>query len=208
MTVPLIVLSFFAITAGWVGVPEGFPIIGGLIPNWFHDFISGSLLEHMEAIAFNPIPLLVSIGVALAGLFLGWLVYRDVPAGAQDPLKKPLGRIYTILQNKFYFDELYSAVFVRPAYWFAETVTYRWVDRGVIDGFLHWIARTTLRIGNFLRNYIDIPIVNGAGDFIGDSVKKTGKSIRVIQTGRVQEYLIIGMIFVGILLSFILLQRP
>ena len=208
MTVPLIVLFFFAISAGWIGIPEEFPVIGGLLPNWFHDFISGSLLEHMGAIAFNPVPLLVSIGVALGGLFLGWLVYRNVPAGTEDPLKKPLGRIYTILRNKFYIDELYDAVFVRPAYWFAATVTYRWIDRGGIDRFLHWIARSTLRIGSFLRNYIDIPIVNGAADFVGDSVKKTGKSIRIIQTGRVQEYLIIGMIFVGILLSYILIQRP
>ena len=208
MTLPLIVLSFFAIAAGWIGIPEGFPAIGGLIPNWFHGFISGSLLEHPPAIAFNPVPLLVSIGVALGGLLLGWLVYRRVPAGGEDPVKKPLGPIYSVLRNKYYFDELYSAVIVRPAYWFAETVVYRWIDRGVIDGFLHGVARATLRIGDFLRNSIDLPIVNGAGDFVGEGVKKTGKTFRVLQTGRVQEYLIIGMVFAGIVLSYILILRP
>ncbi len=208
MTLPLIVLSFFAIAAGWVGIPEGFPAIGGVIPNWFHDFISGSLLEHPQAVAFNPVPLLVSIGVALGGLLLGWLVYRRVPAGGEDPVKKPLGPIYSVLRNKYYFDELYSAVLIRPAYWLAETVVYRWIDRGVIDGFLHWIARTTLRIGDFLRNFIDLPIVNGVADYVGEGVKKSGKTFRVIQTGRVQEYLIIGMVFVGIVLSYILVLRP
>jgi len=208
MTLPLIVLSFFAIAAGWVGIPEGFPAIGGLIPNWFHEFISGSLLEHPQAIAFNPVPLLVSIGVALGGLLLGWLVYRRVPTGGEDPVKKPLGPIYSVLRNKYYFDELYSAVIVRPAYWIAETVVYRWIDRGVIDGFLHGVARATLRIGDFLRNSIDLPIVNGAGDFVGEGVKKTGKTFRVIQTGRVQEYLIIGMVFAGLVLSYILILRP
>ena len=82
------------------------------------------------------------------------------------------------------------------------------MDRGVIDGFLHWVGRTVLRIGDFLRNYIDLPIVNGAGDFIGEGVKKTGKTFRVIQTGRVQEYLIIGIVFAGIVLSYILILRP
>jgi NADH-quinone oxidoreductase subunit L len=37
MTVPLIVLSVFAIGYGWVGIPEEFPILGGLVPNWFHE---------------------------------------------------------------------------------------------------------------------------------------------------------------------------
>ncbi len=208
MILPLTVLSFFAIAAGWVGIPEDFPAIGGIIPNWFHDFISGSLLEHPQAIAFNPVPLLVSIGVALGGLLLGWLVYRRVPAGGEDPVKKSLGPIYSVLRNKYYFDELYSAVIVRPAYWFAETFVYRWIDRRVIDGFLHWVARTSLRIGDFLRNSIDLPIVNGGADYVGEGVKKSGKTFRVIQTGRVQEYLIIGMVFVGIVLSYILVLRP
>ena len=123
-------------------------------------------------------------------------------------MKKLLGPIYSVLRNKYYFDELYSAVFVRPAYWFAETFVYRWIDRGVIDGFLHWVGRTSLRIGDFLRNSIDLPIVNGGADFIGEGVKKSGKTARVIQTGRVQEYLIIGMVFVGIVLSYILVLRP
>ncbi len=208
MTLPLVVLSFFAIAAGWVDIPEGFPAIGGVIPNWFHDFISGTLLEHPQAITFNPVPLIVSVGVALGGLLIGWLVYRRVPAGGEDPVKKLLGPIYSVLRNKYYFDELYSAVIIRPAYWFAETFVYRWIDRGVIDGFLHWVARTSLRIGDFFRNSIDLPIVNGGADFIGEGVKKSGKTFRVIQTGRVQEYLIIGMVFVGIVLSYILVLRP
>ncbi len=45
MTVPLVVLSIFAIGYGWVGIPEGFPVIGGLIPNWFHEFVGSTLAE-------------------------------------------------------------------------------------------------------------------------------------------------------------------
>ena len=208
MTLPLVILSIFAIAAGWVGIPEEFPLLGGLVPNWFHEFIGGTLLEHPEAVAFNIVPLLTSVGVALGGLLIGYALYRKIKAGASDPLRKPMGGIYTLLENKYYFDELYQTVFVRPAYWFAETFTYRWIDRGVIDGFLHLVARTSLKIGAFLRSYIDMPIVNGAGDAVGEGVKRIGRSIRVIQTGRVQEYLIIGIVFVGMVLSYLLVFRP
>jgi NADH-quinone oxidoreductase subunit L len=208
MTLPLVVLAGFAVAAGWVGIPEDFPVLGGLIPNWFHEFLGGTLLEHPHAVTFNPIPLLTSIGVALTGLTLGWLVYRRVPAGGQDPLVRPLGPLHTLLKNKYYFDEFYSFVFIRPAYWFAETFVYRWIDRGVIDGFLHAVGRAAGRVGNFLRNYIDLPVVNGAGDLVGEGVKDIGRRFRIIQTGRVQEYLIVGLLFTGLILSYVILFQP
>lgn len=208
MTLPLVILAVFAIGLGWVGIPEKFPLLGGLIPNWFHEFVGGSLPAHPKTIEFSAIPLLVSVGVALGGLLLGWLTYRRIPSGGEDPLKKPLGPIYTVLKNKYYFDELYDTVIVRPAYWLAATFTYQWIDRGVIDGFLHWAGRTSLNIGSFLRNAIDIPIVNGAGDMVGEGVKKAGRRFRVIQTGRVQEYLIIGLVLTGVIISYLLVFRP
>jgi NADH-quinone oxidoreductase subunit L len=208
MTLPLVVLSVFAVGFGWLGIPEDFPLIGGLLPNWFHEFVSGSLLHHPEMIHFNFFPLLTSLVVALGGLFLGWRVYRNVSAGEADPLEKPLGSVYTLLKNKYYFDELYDLIFVRPAYWFAETFVSNWVDRGIIDGFLHLVGRTSLRIGSFLRNVIDLPIVNGAADVFSEGVKRFGNGIRVIQTGRVQAYLIVGLFFTGLLLAYFLIFQP
>jgi NADH-quinone oxidoreductase subunit L len=204
MTAPLIVLAVFAVGAGWVGIPEDFPGLGGLLPNWIHDFVGGTLLEQPPAAAFNPIPLLVSVAVALGGLLLGWFVYRRVQAGAPDPLSVALGRVYTLLQRKYYFDELYDRLFVRPAYWFAEQFTYRWIDRGLIDGSLHAIAGFALRVGSFLRNSIDLPIVNGSGDLVGESIKAAGRDFRVVQSGRVQLYLIVGVFFAGLLITYML----
>jgi NADH-quinone oxidoreductase subunit L len=208
MTAPLIILAVFALAAGWVGIPEKFPLLGGVLPNWFHDFVGGTLLEHPHAVPFNAVPLLTSVCVALGGLFLGWLVYRRVPYGAADPLARPLGPFYRLLQNKYYFDEIYDFLFVRPAYWFAETFVYRWLDRGLIDGILHAVGRTALRIGSFLRNAVDLPIVNGFGDAVGEGVKRAGTRFRVIQTGRVQEYLIVGLLFTGLLLSYVIFFQP
>jgi NADH-quinone oxidoreductase subunit L len=208
MTLPLIVLSVFAVAAGWVGIPHDFPLIGGWLPNWMHDFVGGTLLEHPHPIEFSPIPLLTSIGVSLLGLLGGWLVYRNVKAGAPDPLVRALGPLHTLLKNKYYFDELYDRVIVAPAYWLAETFTYQFLDRKVIDGFLHAVAEAAGRVGSFLRGYIDLPIVNGAGDAVGEGVKRAGRSGRVIQTGRVQGYLVVGVAFIAVLLSYVLLVRP
>jgi NADH-quinone oxidoreductase subunit L len=99
MTTPLVVLAFFAITYGWVGIPEHFPVLGGLVPNWFHDFV-GHTLEHVPAAPeFSWIPLLTSLGVALGGLFFGWLAYRNVNSPEEDKLQ------IHWLKNKWYFDE-------------------------------------------------------------------------------------------------------
>jgi NADH-quinone oxidoreductase subunit L len=197
MTLPLAVLAVFAVGAGWVGIPEHFPGLGGLLPNWFHDFVGGTLAHHLAAVEFNIIPLLTSLVVALGGLSLGWLVYKDVRAGQPDPLEAPLGAVYTWMKNKFYFDELYAFLFYRPAEWLARTVVSDWMDRGVIDGILHGLAGLAPAIGTALRNYIDRPLVNGSGDFVGESVKKLGSLFRPIQTGRVQQYMILALISVA-----------
>src|SRR5512147_2552429 len=78
MTAPLVILAFFAVTYGWVGIPEHFPLLGGLVPNWLHEFVGGTLAEHPEVIEFSPWPLLTSLLVALGGLTAGYFAYRNV----------------------------------------------------------------------------------------------------------------------------------
>jgi len=194
MTLPLVILAVFAVGIGWAGISESFPVIGGIIPNFAHEFIGGTLAELPEALPFNIWPLIVSLVVALGGLTLGWLVYRNQKAGAEDPLKIALGPIHTVLKNKYYFDEIYDMIFVRPAYWLADKFTNQFLDRGVIDGILHFVARIASNVGGILRNYFDKPVVNGFGDFVGEGIKKFGRSIKIIQTGRVQQYLLMALV--------------
>ncbi|HET7009592.1 MAG TPA: NADH-quinone oxidoreductase subunit L [Anaerolineales bacterium] len=208
MTLPLIVLAIFAVSVGWVGIPEGFLGLHLPIPNWLHEFVGGTLLEHPQALPFQWIPLLTSVAVAGLGLLVGWWVYRRIPAGGADPLVGWLGPIHTLLRRKYFVDEFYEKVFVRPAYWLADQVSYRWIDRGLIDGFLHGVARTALRIGSFLRRWIDLPVVNGFGDLVGETTKRAGRVFRQVQTGQVQGYLVVGLLFTGLLLSYFLLVRP
>jgi NADH-quinone oxidoreductase subunit L len=189
MTVPLVILSIFAIGYGWVGIPEHFPGLGGLVPNWFHEFVGGTLAGHPEAVEFNIVPLLTSLVVALGGLLFGWLVYRNVQTPAQDKLQIPL------LKNKYYFDEIYDFLFVKPAYWIAETLVYKWIDQRLIDGILHAFGPITEKVGSFIRKYIDLLIVNEA---VGDGSYKVtwwfGRNLRGVQTGRVQQYLMFALV--------------
>jgi NADH-quinone oxidoreductase subunit L len=188
MTIPLIILSIFAIGYGWVGIPDKFPGLGGIIPNWFHNFVGGTLTETPKEVVFSWIPLLTSLGVALGGLFFGWLAYRRVESPAEDKLQIP------ILINKYYFDELYNFVFVKPAEWVAEIFSYLFIDRIVIDGFLHGVARSSLFLGNFFRNKIDKPVINELiGDGTGNIVKISGSGLRKIQAGRIQYYMIASL---------------
>jgi NADH-quinone oxidoreductase subunit L len=201
MTVPLIVLAFFSISYGWVGIPEHFPLLGGLIPNWFHEFIGSTLAEVPAAVPFNIVPLLTSLAVALGGLFFGWLAYRKVKSSAEDRLQIPL------LKNKYYFDEAYNFLFVRPAFWVAETLVYKWMDKDLIDGILHAFGKVAMFLGTNFRSKFDAPVVNGFGDLVGEGTKKLGAMIRPIQTGRIQQYMLASLtvlIVVGGLLYYLL----
>jgi NADH-quinone oxidoreductase subunit L len=203
MTVPLMVLSFFAVTYGWVGIPEHFPLLGGLVPNWFHDFVGHTLAEVPETPEFSPWPLITSLVVALGGLALGYFTYRNVKSVSEDKLQIPL------LKNKYYFDEAYDFLFVKPAYWFAENVVYKFLDKGVIDGFLHIFGPSTGGIGKFIREKFDLPFIN---ELVGDGSANVtywfGGKLRAIQTGRVQQYLMLALvtfIVIGAVLYFFVL---
>ncbi|HET6597823.1 MAG TPA: NADH-quinone oxidoreductase subunit L [Anaerolineales bacterium] len=203
MTLPLIVLSVFAVGYGWVGIPEHFPLLGGLVPSWLHEFVGGTLSEHPEAVEFNIIPLLTSLVVALGGLYLGWVTYRNVRSLAQDRFQIPL------LKNKYYVDEFYDRVFVKPAYWFAENVVYKFMDQGVIDGILHLFGPFTDRFGSFIRNYFDLPVINRFfGDGSAEVTYTAGEKLRFLQTGRIQQYLMLALVLflaIGAVLYFLMM---
>jgi len=201
MTAPLVVLAFFAVSYGWVGMPHW--ITGGLVPNWFHEFVGSMLHEHTEELAFNIVPLATSLLVALGGLAAGYFAYRNVTSPEQDKLQIP------VLKNKWYVDELYNVVFIKPAVWFSEVFVSQWMDKGFIDGILHFFGPATGGVGSFIRNKFDLPIIN---ELLGDGSAEVtwwfGRNLRPIQTGRIQQYLVLSLILlfvVGGLLYFLLM---
>lgn len=210
MTLPLIILAVFALFAGFVGVHPDFPILGGIfspdraIP--FKEFLGGTLLEKPELVPFSIIAPLVSFAVALGGLALGFSMYARKPlkAGEVDPMVRILGPVYPVLRNKYYFDELYTAVFVKPSQWFAREVAYVFLDKGVIDGFLHLVARVFTWIGDLIKN-LNLWLIDGFGDGVPEMVQRSGSWLKRLQTGRVQQYmLIITLVMVVIAIIFAL----
>jgi NADH-quinone oxidoreductase subunit L len=200
MQLPLAILALFALFAGFVGVPAEFPILGPIFSphdNPFFHWTEYTLLPTRlpSHPPFNVFPVLTSFAVALGGLYLGWLMYGRKPlqAGQPDPLVKPLGPLYPLLKNKYYFDELYQQVLVAPSQAIAR-VTGDFIDRGIIDGTLHAIARVATFLGDLLK-MLNLWLIDGVGDGIPQAFGRLGSRLRFVQTGRVQQYLLYVAIF-------------
>jgi len=201
MTLPLVILAVFALTAGFVGVKPDFPVLGPILRGGdahgtaFEAFVAPTIenVVEMEAPAFEVTPVVASILVALGGLFAGWWVYGRKPleAGQPDPLTR-LGGLHTFLKNKWYFDELYDRVFVRPSVALGAAV-YRWIDRWLIDGILHAVGRGMGRLAEAFRAFDRIAI-NGGVDAFVEGIKAFGRWLREAQTGWVQQYLYVAAI--------------
>jgi NADH-quinone oxidoreductase subunit L len=208
MIAPLVILAFFAITTGWLGIPDDFMGLDLGEINFFHGFVGGSLAHHPATIAFSFVPLIVSVGAVFLGLYGGYWAYWREPLkrGAPDPLVKPLGRVHRVLYHKYYFDEFYQAVFIEPTKWVAATVVYQWMDRGVIDGFLHAIGRVMETVATWLRLF-DKHVINGGVDWLKDRFLDLAQAFRSIQAGKVQEYmwmsLLIAWVFAVLLVTIL-----
>jgi NADH-quinone oxidoreductase subunit L len=197
MTIPLVVLSVFAIALGWVGIPEAFPGLGGILPPWFQTFVGTMLGDHggHHEEAHSLVPLYTSLSVALGGLLLGWLTYRNYKdCHEPDPLERVLGPLYKIMQNKYYIDEIYQFLFINPAQKIARTVSYQFIDKGILDNIVHAVGDIGLGLGRIIRNWFDLPVINGFGDNVSDGARRLGSNLRGIQTGRVQQYMVAAMV--------------
>lgn len=219
ITIPLVGLAFFAVTFGWLGIPDNFLGTDGIFTNLYHHFVGATIEEtmhslnelgvHVHEIAtlpFNWVPLLTSLVVALGGLTLGWWLYgREPRARAEDPdrMERPLGAAWTFLANKWYWDELYQIILVQPVEWFSETFVSEWIDKGAIDGTLHLIARTVYAIGRYMKRFEERVISDGV-DAVKDAFLGAAREFRTIQTGKLQEYVLVSTGIASILAILIL----
>jgi NADH-quinone oxidoreductase subunit L len=202
MQLPLVILSFFALFAGFIGVPKEFPILGALLSpdgNRLFNFLTRSVpeIENMIPVKppFNWIPVLTSFAVALGGLYLGWRMYGRKPlqAGETDPMHTILGdNVFTTLQKRYYFDDLYTALFVKPSQWLGNAVNV-FVDKGLIDGTLHAIARFFTWVGDFVK-VMNSWLIDGVGDGVPRGIYNFGGWLRGTQSGRIQQYLLIVLV--------------
>jgi NADH-quinone oxidoreductase subunit L len=167
ITLPLIILAVFAAIGGFIGVVNNYA--SQFAPD--HETLSFAqqLMEPLK----TPIPMLIGIGVALLGIFLAFSLYKNA---TNDPLPAKLGQLAEAMKNRFYFDELYEATFIR-AHDFIATVA-DWIDRWLVEGFC-------------------IGAIRGGTDL-------SGRALRLMQTGNLQTYAFLFVLGVAVLLYFVL----
>ena len=134
MTVPLIVLAILTVVAGLaVGIPSS---QGTAFAHFLAPVLPLEEAEHSAGMAFGL--LVLSALVAIAGVVLAWMVYGRTPvrAASVGVARNPL---HKLLIEKYYVDEIYDALFVKPIYHFSLWLA-RVFDPGLIDGIVNGVA--------------------------------------------------------------------
>ncbi|MGQ9729903.1 MAG: NADH-quinone oxidoreductase subunit L [Candidatus Zipacnadales bacterium] len=206
MTIPLIILAVFAVGLGWLGIPGDYNVMEKFLHSSGPAGLAHPSSDFVIAgIHFAMVPLVVSImaaglGWLLAAVIWGWKLV-DVPA-----LKRifpPLAWAHTVLKNKYYFDEIYQATFVRGTVALAYAVgTF---DRYFIDGIVNavgWVWGFAL---TWITRLIDTYVVDGVVNLIGETQKWAGRVVTILQTGRVQQYIAMSALAAALIVAVIYL---
>ncbi|RNA67803.1 NADH-quinone oxidoreductase subunit L [Alteribacter keqinensis] len=131
MTVPLIALAFFAVVAGIINSP----LTGYSLESFLTEGLALGSQAH-GGLGLAAISLLV----AAAGIGLAWRMYSGAPE--QRETRSPF---YNVLLNKYYIDELYDTVIVKPTIGLSRLLFA--ADRRLIDGSVNVLARSVRGIG-------------------------------------------------------------
>ena len=149
MTGPLLILGLLAALGGALNIP---PLLGGdaFLDRWLEPVTEASarlraLPELAHGLEWSL--LLGAVAVAFVGMFAAWRLLpfeRLVPA-RQVPAERGIARL---LAKRYYVDEIYDRIVVRPLVWVSRQVLWRWVDQGAIDGAgVNGIARLSQVLG-------------------------------------------------------------
>jgi len=154
MLVPLMILAVLSIIGGWLAAPAFW---GGT--DYFTKFLepvfAGGATEAATAEAAAhalEVPLaVVAVITAVIGLGVAWWLYLKKPEKPAE-LAKSMSGPYKTLLNKYYVDELYAAVVVKPLMWLSTHVLWQTVDVQMIDGAVNGIAHGTSEVGDGVRH--------------------------------------------------------
>jgi len=157
-----------------------FAVIGGFIgirELYESQFSSESAGRSLIQSLLEPLHSPVPFLAGLAVVALGWFAARSLYRDAtDDPLPAKLGGFATAMKNRFYFDEIYEGVFVRAHDFIAAIADI--VDRWLVEGLC-------------------IGVVRGGTNF-------TGRALRLIQTGSLQDYAFLLVLGMAVLLYLVL----
>lgn len=171
MTIPLIILAILSFAGGWIGLPELFAAQSHALGKFLEPiFALSAKHQHAHHLSHSTEWTLIAISVAgsLAFALIAWTRF-----GRKPELGEPSG-LGKALSNKWYVDELYDRVIVKPVYGIARFFSVQ-VEKGVID----WM-------------------VNG----VGRLVQYGSRQLRWIQSGQVGSYVLLMVL--GILVFFVI----
>ena len=183
MTGPLAILAVFAVFLGFVGTPA-WP--------WFQAFLAG----HAAAFDWRGFSepglmelMLVSSGIVILGLLLGWWFYGRKPiehATDPDALERLAPPVFHALANRLYVDELYGMTVIPLTRFFAWFSA--WLDRWIFGGVVNLVSWIVTGLG-WLDAGVDRFVVNGGFDEGCRELSRGGRLLSHFQNGRVQTYL-------------------
>ena len=174
MTLPLGVLAILTAVAGFVGVPSSH---GTAFERFLAPVLPFKEAEHggVASLALAA----VSVIAALAGVFVAWLVYGRGQVDASK-IGVPTNPLHKLLLNKYYVDEIYDALIVKPIY----------------------------RLCLWCAQVFDVKVIDGLVNGVASVVVAWALGLRRIQTGYVMNYAL-GMLLGAVaLVAFLLVARP
>lgn len=181
ITIPLMVLGFLAVVGGYIGIPHVLGNLVGHIPNYFGDFLAPVFAPTQElynisahgtaAAEFGLMG--ISIGIALCGIFLAYIMYIKNPALPGKFVSSFTG-LWRAVFNKWYVDEIYDALVVNP----------------------------TKKLGTFCWKGFDVRVVDGVVNGIGKLINAFSSVLRYTQSGFSHNYAMSMTLGVVVILAF------
>ncbi|MEP7278020.1 MAG: NADH-quinone oxidoreductase subunit L, partial [Bacteroidota bacterium] len=171
MTIPLVILAILAVTGGWIGIPEVFVKDGHWLQHFLAPVFAASAKLKPSPVSDHATEYMlmgISVAVALAATAMAVIRFSKKP-----DLQEAQG-LSKILSNKWYVDELYAAIVVRPL-----NALSKFLDNVVEKSGIDWI-------------------VNG----VGRGVQYGSRQLRLLQSGLVGNYVL--LMIIGMLLLFVL----
>lgn len=194
MTIPLIILAVLSVVPGYFGawfISERFSI---------DKFISFFGFEGQEPL--HIIPMVIAVLVGLLGILIAFILYFGKPI-TNKKISKGIYPLYKLLHNKYYIDEIYGFIIIKPLMKLAEFINT--FDRVVVDGFVNFIGKLTVIFSRAV-DIFDIKAVDGVVNKVADVTYLSGKKLRLLQTGNTSSYLAIMFGAVAIFVIYLLIK--
>jgi len=157
MLIPMVILAILSVVGGWVNIGKNFD---KFLEPAFGRGVTGYTLSEAAPQASNAVSeqgrrelesTLISVCAAALGWLLAWLLYQRHPE-LPAHIAASLNGLYSTVVNKYYVDELYSFLFVKPLIDGSRKVLWQGIDQGIIDASVNDAARGARRVSDSLRH--------------------------------------------------------